>query len=178
MYINSSGHKASIDPSFLPNMVCITRSQARFASGQQAKYVLEQPPVLFTLVNILANQNMKQEALALKQVFKSNVSNEIIDKAFASTRYTYHYTKAVQEKKERFIKTVAHWLALGNDVCGTSKKYRIKIQRNLFTYLVANKDMVDIEPRFKEVVLLKLSELAQEEPSITLMMNNFRTQLM
>jgi hypothetical protein len=160
-------------------MVCITRSQARLVSGQQAKYVLEQPPVLFTIVNILANHNMTQEACALKQVFKSNVSNEIIDKAFTSTRYTYHYNKAVQEKKKRFIKTVAHWLALGAyNVCGTSKKYKIKIQRNLFTYLVANKDMVDKEPRFKEVVLLKLSELAQEEPSITLMMNNFRTQLM
>jgi hypothetical protein len=163
-------------------MVCITRSQARFASGQQAKYVLEQPPVLFTIVNILANQNLKKEACCLKLVLKSDAVNEIIDKAFTSTRYTYHYNNALAERKKRFVKIVAHWLNL-NQVIGTSKKYKTKITYNLFSYLVLNKDLINMSgcgfEKFKVVVLRKINELLLDPyPVVVEMMISFRTQLM
>lgn len=151
-------------------------SHTRSNTGRYVKYVLEQPPVLFTIVNILSNNHCKKEAGALKLVLKSNVTNDVIDKVFKQTRYAFHFNNAVKERIMRYKNTVDHWLDLW--IRGTSARYNIKIIYNLFQYIVNNKELLyghGLE-RFKYVLFMKLDELILE-PSITKMMIKFHTLL-
>jgi hypothetical protein len=80
----------------------MTRSQTRSNTGKYIKYVLEQPPILFTIVNILYTNHCKKEAGALKLVLKSIVTNDVIDKVFQQTIYAFNLNNPIKERIMRY----------------------------------------------------------------------------
>ena len=156
-------------------MAPVTRSHSRYMFGEHVKNVLEQPPILCTLVDILEKQNCSAEACSLKLVLKSCVSNDVIDKAFYKKRYMYHFNIATKERHSRFMKTLSRLIALNTT---SKRKDKIKTTLNLFKYLVLNKDLVNLPHynKLKAVIIFKIQEFVLD-PSVTEKMNQFYMQL-
>jgi hypothetical protein len=137
-------------------------------TGDNVKFVLEQPPVLCTLVHILEKQNCKEEAFNLKLVFKSNVTNDIVNKVFSNKIYEFNYNITKNERLARFKKTFFHLLSLNKKFLtlrrnrppsNKGRKHTIKTVINVFKYMVIHKDIVhELSNRFKLAVIQKLNE--------------------
>jgi len=142
-------------------MAPITRSRSR-AVGQFGKYVLENPPVLFTLANILKDRGLYNESCNLKLVFKSEVTNEIINNSLADKRYEYDYACAMKRRTKRFEQTVSRYFSLINT--SPKRRLRIKYLFECFEYIVDNKDIVDLREfkSFKKAMSDKLKQMSTD----------------
>jgi hypothetical protein len=136
--------------------------------SDNVKFVLEQPPILFTLVHIFEKQNCKEEAFNLKLVFKSSVTNDIVDRVFSNTIYKFHFNITKNERLARFKKTFFHLLSVNkmfltirrnHPPSNKSRKHSIKTIVNVFKYMVIHKDIVqELSDKFKSAVIQKLNE--------------------
>ena len=127
-----------------------------------AKRVLEHPPVLSTIVNILNERYLYKEACNLKLVLKSDVTNEIVDRSLADKRYAHDYKCAMQRRIKRFVQV----LQRHKNLITTAHKRRLRIKYLFvsFGYLIDNKDIVDL-PAFsglKKTINDGLTELSTD----------------
>jgi len=142
-------------------MAPITRSQSHYV-GEMSKFVLEHPPVIFTITNVLKDQNMHKEACNLKLLFKSKTIVEVINKCLAENRYAHDYESAMRDRVKRFIAVTSENMLRVNQ--SPKRRTRTKCMFNLLEHIIANKDIVDLPmfKTFKKTIHEKIIELSAD----------------
>lgn len=123
------------------------------------KYVLEQPPILFVLANVLKEEALYQEACNLTLVLQSPSSRTIINNVFVDVVYRHHYNNTTHHTFLRFCKKASNLMQMCQGF-STNKnlKSKSKIIISLLNHFVTNKEIVMSHPAMKEVVIQKIHE--------------------
>lgn len=123
-------------------------------------YVLEQPPIIFALANILKQQHMYEEAINLVIVLQSPRTRFIVYKVFYDVIYRYNFDMTTRSRLIRFLRIATHLIRMSTlPLCRYSGKRRRSQAKTIIVLLdhfVSYKDIVLSNPKFLNVLELKI----------------------
>ncbi len=156
----------------------ITRYQSKLKQGQFIKGVLEQPPVMDTIIKSLiestrgadgCNENIKTTLINLRLILKSPATKDVVEKHLDSIHQVMKRQGIFIDKSMMLFITHMKHMSEGEE--GISKS-----MRDIFEHLIEYKDIVNTEqPMFiglKTAAVAKLYQLNEENANFRSMYGN------